>query len=164
MTPLFHIFIGLLIGIVASRLLNNWMLIPLCMFVSLVPDIIDKPLSFWYLEYNSGRTVAHTLLFAGIVTVIISLWNLMVAATVGVTIFVHGLLDSIWNLPTTWFYPFFGQFLIDSGLGEPGHWFWSIWNAELISPIEWISGIGIVLICWLLIVERRTGWQNRLLG
>jgi hypothetical protein len=156
-------FIGLLIGIVATRFINNWAIIPLCMVASLVPDMIDKPISFWYLEYNSGRTVAHTLLFIGVVTAFLLPFRHAIAIwAITVSLFVHGLLDAIWKLPTTWFYPYFGPFLIDNGLGQPGHWFWSVYKAEITSPVEWLAGIAMVLILGLFVLERGGRWQRLL--
>lgn len=126
------------------------------MFFSIIPDIIDKPLALMYPTLGSGRTVGHSLAFLSIITLILGIaliyrhqwvvWGAMIS------VFFHQIFDELWKLPSTWFYPVFGPFLIDMGIGTPEHWFWVIFRSETTSPVEWISGILIVII---LVVLRR---------
>jgi inner membrane protein len=152
-----HLFIGLILGIVLTTIRPDKLIIPVCMAYSIVPDILDKYLGLTYTEFGSGRTVAHSLLYIGILTLFVILLLAIVhrrtilVIAVSLSLLIHQLLDEIWKLPTTWFYPLLGKFSTDvEGLGTPGHWFWVMFWREVTSPVEWIAGICIiiVLILW----------------
>lgn len=101
---------------------------------SMLPDIIDKPLGLiLFGSPEMGRTIAHTLLFLAILaTLSLHLWDSRYASvTWGV--FIHLLLDGIYNSPQTLLWPLLGPFpaaeLMDtysyiemllSGLKDPG--------------------------------------------
>jgi hypothetical protein len=152
----FHLLVGLILGLILTKLTKRKWLIPVCMVVSLLPDLIDKPLAFVSAELNSGRTVSHTLLFFGIVTVLMGLILLknyrVYVIGISLSLILHQIADSMWNAPVTWFYPAFGPFIPDAGLG--GHWFWVIYNMEISSPVEWVCGVAIVTILALILISR----------
>lgn len=122
------------------------------MAYSIIPDILDKYLGLTYEPLNSGRTVAHSLLFIGIISffliaiVIYTHRHAILLVAAPLALLLHQLLDEIWKLPTTWFYPLLGPFAKDIGIGTPGPWFWGMVVREINDPIEWMSGIAIVLI------------------
>jgi membrane-bound metal-dependent hydrolase YbcI (DUF457 family) len=159
---LFHLFIGLLIGIVVAReLKSNWA-IPACAIASILPDLIDKPLGYYSIEYNSGRTISHTLLFFGIFVLIVFMLFLIqadypvifLAEAIALCVIIHQLLDSMWEDPVTWYYPHYGNFVIlqyDYFGDYLSVMFWK----EVTSPTEWLSGIGIVLITAILLLQRQ---------
>ena len=97
MYPLAHIGIALLLGKLLRRRLKlkDMRLIALG---SMLPDIIDKPLTI--LGVGSGRFVAHSLLF----TIFVSL----LSREVGFGCVIHLLLDRIWEEPKVLFLPFLG--------------------------------------------------------
>ncbi len=87
---------------------------------ALLPDIIDKPLGLIILNYGNGRLIAHTLVFALLLTMI-ALWkkdtpidakgvmHMRLYALSGGA-WIHLLLDSMWLFPVTLFWPFLGNF------------------------------------------------------
>jgi membrane-bound metal-dependent hydrolase YbcI (DUF457 family) len=147
--------IGLVLGIILTTIKPDKLIIPVCMAYSIIPDIIDKYLGLTYGPFNSGRTVVHSLLFVGIITLLllgVVLYThhhaiLLVAAPLALIL--HQLFDEIWLLPTTWLYPLLGPFLIDNGLGVPGDWFWGMVMREVTDPVEWLAGIGLVIVMYL---------------
>lgn len=78
---------------------------------SLLPDIIDKPLGWMiYGTPSMGRIYAHTLLFLLLLIALASFfWNIRLASLSG-GVLAHLALDSMWNSPTTLFWPFRGGF------------------------------------------------------
>jgi membrane-bound metal-dependent hydrolase YbcI (DUF457 family) len=151
--------VGLLIGLALSKFIKDRWLIPVCMITSIIPDILDKPLALQYSSLGSGRTVGHTLLFICICIFISSIFwynrHRIVLVGVALSLFLHQLGDEIWNLPTTWFYPLLGTFLLDQGLGVPGHWFWTTFWIEVTSPVEWLSVTVIILLLILIEYTKR---------
>lgn len=84
--------------------------IRLLLIGSLIPDIIDKPLSF--LGFGNGRSITHTLLVS-VIVLIISLYlytgrrrTWLMAISLGM--FTHLILDFMWDTPYTLFWPFYG--------------------------------------------------------
>jgi inner membrane protein len=81
---------------------------------SMLPDIIDKPMGQYFFRetFQNGRIFSHTLLFLILVTLIgvivyrisSSVWGLSLAAGV----MAHLLLDSMWTVPATLFWPLMG--------------------------------------------------------
>lgn len=81
---------------------------------ALLPDIIDKPLGIWLLadEIGNGRIFGHTLLFVFLLTAAGLLLyrsrksiGLLVLAFGALT---HLILDGMWTLPQTLFWPLLG--------------------------------------------------------
>ncbi len=80
---------------------------------SLLPDIIDKPLGWIiYGTPSMGRIYAHTLLFLLLfIALAFFFWDIRLASLSG-GVLAHLVLDSMWNSPTTLFWPFRGAFLV----------------------------------------------------
>jgi len=142
---LFHLLIGLTLGLVLGHISKDRVMVPVCVILSIVSDLLDKPLAWMSPSLNSGRAIAHTLLFAVIVAVLVwrfsasrSKW--MLVAAFG-SIFSHQFFDKMWDNLTTWIFPAYGWFLT-----VPKPWgFWEFFLAEINSPIEWICGILIIV-------------------
>ena len=127
---------------------------------SLLPDIIDKPLGHIFLrEYlSSGRTFAHTLLFA----VLTTLGGLLIRYRTGKTwmlvlslgTFIHLILDEMWlsQWRSTIVWPFYG---FEFPKAELAGWTENIWHALLHEPAvyipEIIGGVVIILFLWILV-------------
>ena len=133
-----HLFCGLLLGLGFYHLTHDRRAIPLCIVSSLIPDIIDKPLGLLIPALGSGRTIFHTLLVVLIVAiialVILRKRYMLSGIAVACCIFVHQVLDAMWQLPAIWTYPFSGPFPLYNPPDYLGH---SLW-LEITTPSEWI--------------------------
>jgi membrane-bound metal-dependent hydrolase YbcI (DUF457 family) len=101
---------------------------------SILPDIIDKPLGLLVFgSPNMGRTFAHTLLFLLILAAISLRLRDIRLASLTWGVFIHLILDSMWNSPVILLWPLLGGFpsapyldtlsylqILLSGLEEPG--------------------------------------------
>ena len=133
-----HLICGLLLGLGFCCLTHDRRAIPLCMVFSLIPDVIDKPLGIFIPALVYGRTVFHSLLIvliaAIIVLVILQHRHLRFGIAVVGCIFVHQLLDAMWQLPVIWVYPLFGPFPLVTPPDYTGYYLWS----EITTPSEWV--------------------------
>ena len=119
---------------------------------ALLPDIIDKPLGGIFLrdQLGSGRIYAHTLLFlviifiAGIVLYRArgSMWMLVLAFGS----LIHHVLDSMWQMPRTWLWPFLGfEFEKLPSENWLSHWLTEFFNrADIFIP----EIIGFCILIW----------------
>jgi hypothetical protein len=142
-----HIFLGALIGLGFWHLTGDRRVIPLCILGAALPDLLDKPLAFLFPEVlGSGRTIGHTLLFAGVITVTgVLLWHYrhtLLGLACACAVFSHQILDSMWTLLPVWCYPLVGPFSVSIIPDYAGHFFW----LEITSPSEWtFAGAAILL-------------------
>lgn len=132
---------------------------------SLLPDIIDKPLSGIVLRdtFSSGRIFSHTLVFFMFLFVLgIYFWgrskrpSLLVLA--GGSLF-HDLLDSMWHFGETFLWPIYGWRFPP---GNPDEWL-SLWVKLLLNdPYVYVPEItgGVIILLFLseLIVGRKLRW------
>ncbi|MDD1664770.1 MAG: metal-dependent hydrolase [Methanomicrobiales archaeon] len=138
----FHLITGVILGLLLGDLLHDgrW-LIPAAIG-AILPDLIDKPVGQILLlgEIGYGRIIFHTLLVFAIVLILgLVLWRYrrsLVVLALATGIFSHQILDSMWNEPADWLYPFFGQpplwrtfppgylmLLVRDNLENPPEWF-----------------------------------------
>lgn len=127
---------------------------------SVLPDIIDKPLFLLFSESGlfTGRSHAHTLLFA---LLLLSggvfsrkSWLLTLALA---NIF-HLFLDLIWNCPETLFWPFLGEFKPY----EADRWVSDIWyNLTHLPEIYVPEIIGLIVTGFLAYKILRVRGLNR---
>ncbi|MHB8164222.1 MAG: metal-dependent hydrolase [Methanoregula sp.] len=141
-----HLVSGLLLGLGFCCLTHDRRTIPLCIVASLIPDLIDKPLTLISPALCSGRTIFHALfiilILAIIALVMVRNRYLLYVIAVACCIFVHQLLDTMWLLPSTWAYPLFGPFPLVTPPDYAGVYLW----IELTTPSEWIFLLVIVVI------------------
>ena len=147
--------------IIGLDALSGFLDIRILMVGSMLPDIIDKPLSFMGL--GSGRSIAHTLLLSLIVLCLAFYLYLNNRKTwlfaVAIGMFSHLILDSMRFTPQTLLWPFQGW-----AFPAPGHkvdltQFHIRWNTLITNPGLVISeGIGLCVILALaaIVVYRRT--------
>jgi inner membrane protein len=108
-------------GIISRTKITSWFIflvkhldIRLLLFGSLLPDIIDKPVGqiLFRGTFNNGRIFSHTLLF--LIVIAAAGWiiykkqrNTWMLALAAGTI-MHLVLDSMWRIPQTLFWPLMG--------------------------------------------------------
>jgi inner membrane protein len=138
--------------------------IRLLLIGSELPDIIDKPVGhiFFADTFHNGRIFGHTLLFFLVLAVIglylykrhKQVWMLTIAAGV----FMHQLLDFMWQTPGTFLWPAYGFRFYRYELEG---WIGNIFRSLLDSPITFIFEItGFIIFIWFtvwLISKNRLG-------
>lgn len=143
-----HLLIGSVLGLLIYRRYGHRWAVPVAALGAILPDIIDKPLGHVLLRatLDSGRIYGHTLLFLGIVTlaglVYLRSRRSPILLVVAVGMVSHLVLDSMWANPTTLLWPSLGDFVPDHYPDYFGKAFW----VELTSPLEWLSGLALVVI------------------
>ncbi len=132
--------------------LSKYMDIRVLLVGSMLPDIIDKPVGMYFFRdtFQNGRIFSHTLLFLVVLTVIgfylfkahRQAWMLTLAAGTAM----HLVLDGMWGVPGTFFWPLFGfQF---SSIEVEG-WARGIFEAIVSNPTIYISeAIGLFILIW----------------
>ncbi len=148
MLLLCHIFIGALLGLLIYRWKGEIMAVPLAALGAILPDLVDKPLGHLLLQetLDNGRIFGHSLLFTGMVFTIVAVvgWKkyspLVIALLAG--LISHLILDAMWMLPTTLFWPLLGPFPQES---YPDYFSTSVVR-ELLAPSEYafLGGIGLI--------------------
>ena len=134
-----HLFTGILLGLGFSQLCKDRRLVPVCIAGTLFPDVLDKSLRFIIPGFfGSTRTIGHTVFLAvliGIAALIV--WyhyrSILGIAFAG-TVLIHQVMDMMWTLPVTWFFPLHGMFPV---LSLPGGFLPLLW-IELTNPSEWV--------------------------
>lgn len=146
-----HAFLGVLIGLGFWQLAGDRRALPVCIISAVLPDLFDKPLALLFPGiFGAGRTIAHSLLFFTLVLMAgLLVWRyrytlLGMACACG--ILSHQVLDAMWRVPTTWFFPLFGPFPTLIIPDYFGHYFW----LEISALSEWIFAFAcfVILICW----------------
>ncbi len=145
-----HLFLGLVLGLAIAGRLGDRRLIGFCALGAVLPDLLDKPVGHLLLaeSLNSGRIFGHGLLFlallafAGIVLERRRGSFALLAVAAGVLS--HQVLDAMWAIPVTWYYPLLGPYRPY----EFTDYFGGAILAEISSLSEWIflaASAGIVL-------------------
>ncbi|RPI36269.1 MAG: hypothetical protein EHM53_12660, partial [Methanoregulaceae archaeon] len=117
--------------------------VPVCIAGSLFPDLLDKPLMLLIPGIvGSTRTIGHTLLLASaILLAALILWyrsrSVPGIAFAG-TVLLHQLLDMLWTLPVTWFFPLRGMFPMVPASGGFLQFLW----LELTNLSEWVFALA----------------------
>lgn len=81
---------------------------------SVLPDMIDKPLGhiILYSVFQNGRIICHTLLFIAVLTLIgiyvEKRYRSTVVEFLALGALMHLVLDQMWNIPQTLFWPLLG--------------------------------------------------------
>ena len=104
---------------------------------SLLPDIIDKPLGGYILRnlFDNGRIFGHTLLFFLLILTagLILYWRAKKTwlFPVAFGVFIHFLLDSMWQSPGTLFWPLLGSAF---PRGNMENWLGDMWHYLTVRP------------------------------
>ena len=143
-----HVFCGALIGLGFWHLTNDRRALPICIFGAILPDLFDKFSALLIPGLlGGGRTICHSLAFFAIVLLFgILIWqygHTLLGIAFACAILSHQILDAMWNLTSTWFYPLFGAFPTYMIPDYVGHYFW----LEISNPSEWVFGcVSLILI------------------
>ena len=140
---------------------------------ALLPDLIDKPLSWFILPGvldGITRNFGHTLLFSSLLLAIWQLGsgrrlNFLLPLAIGSGL--HLLLDGMFSLPTTLLWPFMGWNFVDGGhtdlfssLPIP----WTLpWNVHWLVFTELLGGLFVAPILFRVWRDRRQGVHVRTL-
>lgn len=145
-----HLFLGLILGLAFAGRLDDRRLIGFAALGAVLPDLIDKPIGHILLAgtLNSGRLFGHGLLFLIFLTatgiVLYQRQESFALLAVAAGILSHQVLDTMWAMPVTWYFPLLGPY-------EPyefANYFGGAILAEISSLSEWvflIASAGIVL-------------------
>ncbi len=116
---------------------------------SMLPDIIDKPLSYVLSETAvSGRIYAHSLLFL-LLMLIIAVFSWRIHEKIGFLlvaggVFVHEILDSMWLYPKTILWPLYG---LSFHGGNPKAWVHFWWTELFHNPYVYVpEAVGCIII------------------
>ncbi|MDV2482113.1 metal-dependent hydrolase [Methanoculleus sp. Wushi-C6] len=145
-----HLLLGLIIGLALAGRLGDRRLIGLCAFGAILPDLIDKPVGHILLagSLDSGRIFAHGLLFLALLLALGIVLRQrrgsfgLIAVAVGA--FSHQVIDTMWAIPVTWYFPLLGPYRPY----DTTDYFGNAILAEASSLSEWvflIASAGIAL-------------------
>jgi hypothetical protein len=138
-----HLFSGVFIGIVFFHIWKDPRVIPVSIAGALFSDILDKPLSLLMPDvFGSTRTIGHTLILVLVLMIAaLILWyrygNILGMVFAGMVL-IHQLLDMIWTLPVTWFFPLLGMFQKTPAAGGFVQFLW----IEMTNPSEWVFALA----------------------
>jgi membrane-bound metal-dependent hydrolase YbcI (DUF457 family) len=135
-----HLFIGLVLGLAIADRLDDRRFIGFSALGAVLPDLLDKPVGHILLaeSLNSGRIIGHGLLFLALLLIVgVALRRrrgsfVLLAVAAGVAS--HQVLDAMWAMPVTWYFPLLGPY-------EPGEFTGYFGNAilgEVSSLSEWL--------------------------
>lgn len=142
-----HVFSGALIGTAFWYLVRDRRVLPVCILGAILPDLLDKPLALFFPGIlGTSRTIGHSLLFVAVVLVAgLILWHerrTLLGLAFACSVLVHQVLDSMWNLTGTWFFPLMGPFPV---IIIPDYVRHSLW-LELSSPSEIVFALASCII------------------
>jgi len=136
--------------------------IRLLLIGSLLPDIIDKPIGrFFFREaFSNGKIFGHTLLFLILVTMagiyLYRRYNQTWCLTFSFGTATHLVLDRMWLIPRTLFWPLMG-FTFDRVYIN--NWAWNVFHTLYTDPkvllIEIVGALIFVWFAWLLRSRRK---------
>ena len=142
--------------------LGNYLDIRWLLVGSLLPDIIDKPIGQYIFRdtFNNGRIFAHTLLFLIVISaagfLLYKKKNQKWLHALAVGTFTHFILDEMWQIPQTLFWPTLGfTFPVVEDLEG---WASGLWHSIFSDPKIYITeavGLAILLIFGIWLIKRR---------
>jgi hypothetical protein len=112
----FHAFAGAVLGLLIADILHDRRWVLLCLFGSVLPDLLDKPLGLFFFEdsIGYGRVFGHTLLAVLVLLVLgLIIWKWLkspIVIGIAVGFISHQVLDLMWRQPKIWLYPLYGPF------------------------------------------------------
>jgi len=143
----FHLFTGIVIGLLIGDLFHDRRWVIPFTIGAVLPDLIDKPIGYIFFAdvFGNGRIFMHSLLVFGILLIIgLVSWKhrahpAILAVALGVLS--HQILDLMWEDPTTWYYPLFGPFHYSRG----SDYAFVLLQSEIGAGSEWILAAGIII-------------------
>lgn len=162
MLILCHLFFGILIGAVIYHITRKKSLFYWTVAGSLLPDFLDKLVGIFLFPtfFGGSRLFAHTLLFLlawfCIGFLVQARYKTLAGVCLAIGIAIHHILDTLWNEPGTWLYPWYGPFKqIDiSTYVQSG------FMRELSTISEWFF-LPAGLMLWCLVLYYSPPWTQR---
>jgi hypothetical protein len=116
--------------------------------LAILPDIIDKLIGhlLFYNELNNGRLFFHSLLVLFIMVIILYKLNKDLFLIYSFPLFTHQIFDFMWDLPTTWFWPYYGLFFEKLEKDVWGQWLTTLMTDPFIQLTEILGFIFGLLI------------------
>ena len=123
---------------------------------AILPDLIDTPIGIaGWSSYGAVRLVSHGILFGSLVMVSVLIftrrgparkrWMLLATG-----VLLHLLLDAMWSLPETLWWPFLGSEFSETGFSTYGAYVQDL----LTNPVMWAGeALGLV---YLIVLARRS--------
>jgi hypothetical protein len=155
----FHLFTGIILGLLLADLLhdNRW-LFP-CALGGVLPDLIDKPVGYVLLPgiIGYGRFLFHSLSVLVVIIaagfVLLKYRGSVVVLAAGTGILSHQILDSMWREPVSWLDPFLGPFTAHRPI--PPDYFLLLIRQNFENPSEWFLGAVFVIALGLYLKRER---------
>jgi LexA-binding, inner membrane-associated putative hydrolase len=155
----FHLFTGIVLGLLIADLVNDRRWVIPCAFGAVLPDLIDKPIGYMVFAdvLGNGRILMHSLLvFCGFLMLGLIIWKRSAhpaVLAVALGIFSHQALDLMWQDPRTWYFPLFGPFGYEHG----GDYAFVLLRNDISARSEWVLGAVIATAIILFLASRRYG-------
>jgi len=141
MLLIYHIFSGILLGLILAYIFKEKNAIIFCTLGSILPDLVDKPLGHLIFaeSIGHGRIFFHTLTFFFLMLiigiVIYSIYSDRTVIYISAGMLLHQLTDSMFFNLQDWLWPFLGDFT--KGNYEPAAYFIQSVIKEISSFSEW---------------------------
>ena len=153
----FHLFTGIILGLLLADILGDegWLL-P-CAFGAVLPDLVDKPVGYVLLPgvIGYGRFLFHSLPVAlGILATGIILWRRrgsVIVLAVALGVLFHQFLDTMWRQPAGWLDPLLGP--VTGHRPIPPYYFLTLLRQNFEDPWELFLGC-VFVVCLLSYLER----------
>jgi inner membrane protein len=133
---------------------------------AILPDLIDTPIGFaFWPAFENVRLVAHSLLFAATVMVIVLLLTRRGRPRkrwmpLAIGILLHLVFDAMWRQPETLWWPFLGWHFTSRGFATVGDYV--VWLVT--DPTTWIlEGVGLLYLVYLGYRSKLTNPEERAL-
>lgn len=151
MFPVFHVFLPVFIWelwklLSPKKTLKNvpvyrfWLILG-----SILPDLVDKPLTMLFPTVFSGRGITHApfiiMIFCGILYFLVKRKDMVISLVIGMIF--HILLDLPGSIP--WFWPFVDYPILPADIDS---YFYTLLHNPLIITTELIGLVGGIMILW----------------
>ncbi len=110
----FHLFAGIIFGLLVGDLLHDRRWILPCIIGAVLPDLIDKPVGYFFFAdlFGNGRIFMHSIVMVSLLLLFGFLawkyWHHPEVLAVAFGILFHQVLDQMWEVPEDWYFPLFG--------------------------------------------------------
>lgn len=150
MFPIGHV--GVVVGLIVSGLIVakkpdilGRVDFRLVVVFAMIPDIIDKPLGHFILgeDLNNGRIFAHSLVFLIVFTILCIILFKKLFLVYAFPILGHQILDFMWEVPNTWYWPLQGWGFESTDVDIWAHWFDTLFTDPYVLIGE-LAGLGIL--------------------